>query len=222
MTVADDAPAGSREPPRVPARVDRLLRRLGIGVIVLAVVVGAGWRVAAASATSGVSVNFDAQPIVCEGAEVELRPPAHGDVVISPAVVLQAGMECRLRILVINDGWSDATVESISLPMLSAGNALRLEVRLVNPNGQRGVERDDGAVVFDLTGPVGVAAGGAQVFEALIDYGGGAQLDECAAMSWNDPAVTVSVLGVATELMPPEHDLVWFQQGSLAGCEEFS
>lgn len=224
MTVtvdASDSPAPAEEPAESPTR-GRARRRIRWVLLsaAAALVVAAGvWWISAQTALSGVAVAYDLQPVICEGAEVGQRADDPDSEFYNPVVVWTPGMECRLRVHVINNGWSDITIDSVTLAMMGEDNLQGLEPRTVNPNGQTVTSSEPyGDITFTMTGPLAVGAGDDQLLEAVIDYHGGAHYAQCSGTGLHTPDVAVSVNGVSVTKAPPPWMLIWFQQGSLSDC----
>lgn len=217
MVVDVDARATAEAP--VPKRTRRLGRRAiaGLALAALVLVGWAAWARVSATAVGGVRVIYDAQPIVCEGSEVGVRPSAENPELLQPVVSLADGMRCELRIQVVNDSWSEVTVTTVGLEGLSSPNPLALEPAFVNPNGQERTD-DRQTAFFEITGGIVVPAGGSATFTAVIDYGGGAEMVTCASQGWGVAVVTVTALGATREVRPAAEDVIWFQEGSLTSC----
>lgn len=217
MAVDADAPAADDAAPPLPGGAPRRRRRgIVIGLVVAALAV-ATWAAISASAVGGVRVTYDAQPLVCEGSEVGVRPSSDNPELLQPVAVLAPGMRCELRIQVINDGWSDVTVATVGLEGLASPNPLALDPAFVNPNGQQRVDRD-GTALFEIEGGIVVPAAGSATFTAVIDYAGGAAMVSCSGQGWGVAVVTVTALGATREARPAAEDVVWFQEGSLSSC----
>ncbi|WP_344059235.1 hypothetical protein [Microbacterium pumilum] len=223
MTVTVDAahsPAPAEEPAEPPTRDPqrRLLRWVVLGVVGALSIAGGAWWITAQSALSQVSVAYDLQPVVCDGAEVGQRADGPESEFYNPVVVWTPGMECRLRIHVLNNSWSEITIDSVTLAMMGEDNLQGLEPRAVNPNGFTSTSEQYGDITFTMTGPLHIGPGDDQLLEAVIDYRGGAQYRHCDALGLHTPDVSVSAIGVTETKTPPAWSTIWFQQGSLKDC----
>jgi len=214
-TAAPMRPGVWQEAP--PSR--RAATPVALGIAALVVLAFIAWGVWAAVALSGVRVVYDTQPVVCDGAQVGRTAQPEDSEFRQPIIDLTPGMTCELRIHVINDGWVDATVTTVGLRGLGAGNALGLVPRIVNPNGQELREQPDGGdALFDIMGGITVAPGETATFTALFDYVGGAQLDQCTESGWNPPLVTVTAPGVTRDVSPSAESLIWVRMGAADDC----
>ncbi|BDV30331.1 hypothetical protein Microterr_09910 [Microbacterium terricola] len=190
-----------------------------LGVVLAVVGAASAWWISSQVALSGVAITYDSRPLVCDGAEVGQIATWSDAEFYEPVVVLTPGMQCRLRVHVLNNSGSTISVDSVTLAMMGDDNALGVEPLMVNPNGQTASFDEVGGVTFTMFSPVHVAAGEDQLLEALIDYHGGARYEQCSAGGLNIPDVSVSVNGVSATKSPAEWNTIWFQQGSLADCE---
>ena len=133
------------------------------------------------------------------------------------ALVLAAGV---WWISAHSTGWSDITIDSVTLAMMGEDNLQGLEPRTVNPNGQTVTSSEPyGDITFTMSGPLVVGPGDDQLLEAVIDYHGGAEYAQCSSIGLHTPDVAVSVKGVTATKSPPPWTVIWFQQGSLSGCD---
>jgi hypothetical protein len=176
-----------------------------------------------------VSVVYDAVPVMCTGTEVSTFDPSpqFGDDptqpegFLRPVVALTPGMECKLRIHVQNDSWSDVTVDAVSLQYMSSDAVLNLKPERVNPNGPVGHDDPAGdtfSKTFPLMGGDIAAAGETTVLTAWFRYDGGAAEHDCSSLGWNIPTVSVSALGQTARLSPPDQDQIFMRAGTVAQC----
>lgn len=95
-----------REHPAPP----RARRRPNLGIVIVLALVTVAllawgiWAAVSSAATSGVRVGYDAQPMVCDGAEVGVVPSTDNPELQQVQVDLTPGMRCELRVQVLNDG----------------------------------------------------------------------------------------------------------------------
>jgi hypothetical protein len=87
---------------------------------------------------NGVVVLTDAEPLICEGASVELRPEADDrsttveDFRVAMAT-MEPGMRCQFRFFVANTTGGSVTVESISLPPFGPSGGSGVRATRLNP-----------------------------------------------------------------------------------------
>lgn len=200
------------------ARRRRLGLWLSIAGVAALVILGWGvWNAVASSALDGVSLTYDTRPIVCDGATVETRESVENPDFSQPSVVLAEGMQCQLRLQVVNDGGAEVNLESVTLQGLAPDNVLQLDVQFVNPNAQHG-EAEEFDYRFPMPGGLPIAPGSIETVVAVIDYDGGAVLSPCSAQGWRIPEITVTAFGQSRTLASPPHSDIWFSNGSVEEC----
>lgn len=201
---------------RSPSRKTRTRRGLIVFGIVL--VVGfAGWLAIAASALGGISVEYDAQPLSCDGTEVGTIPSVEDEDSRDLAVVVTDGATCELKFRVINDGWAEVSVDAVTARGLAPGNPAGAVVSFVNPNAQFG-EAVDGDYRFAVEGLITVPAGAVQTFSIVYTFAGAPRIGRCSASGWSIPAATVTALGRSRTVESSPHSLVMFEVGGLEEC----
>ncbi|AYF97144.1 hypothetical protein [Protaetiibacter intestinalis] len=218
MTLAPEAPARTAEDsPAAPTRSRRIVWLAVVLVVVLALSL-VGWRVAAASATDGVTIGYDTDPVRCDGTEVGARLDPE-TAITRPVVVLDEGMDCVLRFVVANDGWAELQLAKVSLAGFATDNVYGLSATLLNP-GVDGGDDVEGARDFTLPdGSLLLPPGSTSVVEVGIRYAGDAAMSRCSAVGMSIPTVRVtSGWGADATVTMPRWQLVWFQQGSLEDC----
>lgn len=216
---ADPAPDAVTAEPR-----PRLVRRTALIARAAVLVAIAAGVAMGASAFTGVTLTYDAEPITCTGADVVTAAmdgglPAASEDFRSHVVEVAHGARCELRMHVVNTGWAEVTVDAITLRMLAPGNASDFDVPFVNPNGLAGVVVDDLDYRFDLKGPLPVAPGSAQTFVVPLVYGGSPDNAPCTAVSWDIPLASISAFGQQRSLAPPADSAFWFLYGTAAECD---
>lgn len=209
--------ASAESPQRVAPRRARHWWWLVSGAALI-VAIG-GWWVVAESARAAVHVVFDAQPLVCDTAGVGRTASIDDDEYLQPKVVLTDDASCRVRVHVLNDGWSDVNIVAVRLPFLGEDSEWGLTARFVNPNGQRPVMSDDRLdVSFPLDGPVVVASGSAALIEVVIDYRDVPTLGPCTAVFATLPIVEINSFGGSSTIHPRDRDVIWWQKGTDDAC----
>jgi hypothetical protein len=229
MSVINDAPSSTvagadGDVVSTPSSPPKSKRAGVIIAVVLAAVVVFGsliawavWAAVSQSAIAGVSVGYDSEPVTCTGTTVEHTTLAiTGDEYRRPVIILDEDMTCELRIQVVNDGWTDVDIDSLTLTSLWEDNVTGLVPIMVNPNGPARTDDEAGAR-FDM-GTFGVPAGTTQTLTAVLEYNGDASMMQCAGQGWNIPLVTVSAMGAARGIQPPERDAIWVHKGTSEEC----
>ncbi|QKJ20197.1 hypothetical protein [Microbacterium hominis] len=220
VTAAPSAPAPGpatdepRSPRRWRSRLADVLAVLAVAAIVAGVI---GWQATARSALGAVSVTYDAQPVECDGADVGLRPADDGETFLVPVVPLQAGLECRLRVQVVNESAMSVDLESMTIAAFGELSALDMSVGVLQPTGIE-FDASDVDAVATLSDEV-IGPGTTTTYVVGFTNGGDALMDECAAMGTVLPTAVVSALGVTEALRPASTQMTWFLQGSPADCD---
>lgn len=212
-----DAQAQAADPQRGRRRRLTLMWVLAAGIAVVGALAWMAWGAVGSSALDGVSLQYDTEPIRCDGAVVESRRNVESGDFSQASVVMTEGMTCELRIQVANDGWAEVNLESVTLTGLAPDNVLQLDVEFVNPNAQHGVVADFD-YVFPMPGGYPVAPGSIETVTAVITYDGGAVLSPCSAQGWRIPTATVTAFGQSRVLASPPHSDIWFSNGSAEDC----
>lgn len=214
--VASDEPTPRRHSRSIGAIVATVIA--GLGLLALA---GWGiWTSVASTAVEGVRVVYDAQPVVCEGAEVGTTSDPESIEFLQPIIDLTPAMTCQLRIQVVNDGWSDVTVTTVGLRNMNVGNPLGIEAMFVNPNGQEMLDNPENVdALFDLAGDgIVVAPDEIVTFTAFFGYEGDAQMEQCSSTGWNPPFVTVTAPGATRDVSPSDEFFIWVGMGTEQDC----
>lgn len=207
-------------PATVEARSPSRKTRTRTGLIVVGIVLVAaitGWLAIAASALGGVSVEYDAQPLSCDGADVGTTPSIEDEESSDVAVVVTDGATCELKFQVINDGSADVSVEAVTARNFAPGNPAGAVVSYINPNAPLGeaVEQD---YRFALEGPITVPAGAVQTFSIVFTFADEPRIGRCSASGWPIPAATVTAWGQSRTVESSPHSLVMFQVGGFDEC----
>ncbi|WP_127473148.1 hypothetical protein [Microbacterium sulfonylureivorans] len=217
-TVEADVRAPADLAPPEPSTPRGRAAGLVLGVVaVFAAAALAGWHVTASAALASVSLEYDAEPIVCDGADVGTLPSPMNDEFLWPAVALEPGATCELRIHVVNGGPQSVMVDAVTLAQLAPGGPTGLEVSFVNPNAQHG-EAVDGDHRFPVEGGLPVDAGTIQTFIAVLTFAGESRYAECSSTAWAIPSVTVSALGQSRTVAAPAGREIWFHYGGFEEC----
>lgn len=184
------------------------------GVLILAC---AAWWVIGATTRSLVHLEFDAGPVICDGAEVGTAPASDEDF-LSPKVQLAGPATCSIRVHVVNDGWTDASIDAVHLPYMVERSAWGLVAQSVSPNGAPGVMAEDGlSVTFPLTSVV-VQPGTAELLQVNVDYRPVSTFGSCVTVWASSPIVEISALGVASSIVPDERASIQWQNGTNESC----
>lgn len=214
---ADFVPPPQTEQPDHPRRRGRAAGPVVAVVAVFAAAVLAGWHLMASAALGPVSLVYDAEPIRCDGAEVGTLPSPANEDFLWPAVALEAGATCELRIQVVNDGPQPVMVDAVTLAKLAPGGVTGLEVSFVDPNAPQG-EAVDLDYRFALEGGFPVAAGSIQTFTAVLSFAAAPGYSPCSSTAWPIPTVSVSALGQNRTVPPPTGSQIWFLYGGFEEC----
>lgn len=217
LTDHGEATAPAPAPPqRAPRRRRAVLTAvLGFG-IPLAVI--SGWWGISASLAGGTSLRFDAQPVRCEGTEVTVQPSSDDPEVMQTEVEVRPGMQCFVRVHVVNQGWSDVTVDSVVLPHLGAESGFPIEAQFVNPNAQVREDRDAGIARFPMPGGYPIAAGEDELLESAVTDRGEAERSGCVSSYVQAPLLEISVWGYHRTVQPPPEP-IWWLEGTVAACD---